>query len=201
MSELCVTVGANVLVSHHMRKDGSFSISKSMQAREAIRGTTALVDGARWVYGLWNMPEADEIVIAQKMGFEAGQGVSVCGGIVKVNDQADMSTSTFIRSEGGLLENRTDEVATILEASAKLDKLQTQTIFTEIEKRWAADTPFAIGSNTNRSFLGWLKTEYGMPPRAAKNYLNAWIDQGYIEVGTSDGHSKMKGLRVVKYPD
>ena len=201
MSELCVTVGANVLVSHHMRKDGSFSISKSMQAREAIRGTTALVDGARWVYGLWNMPEADEIVIAQKMGFEAGQGVSVCGGIVKVNDQADMSTSTFIRSEGGLLENRTDEVATILEASAKLDKLQTQTIFTEIEKRWAADTPFAIGSNTNRSFLGWLKTEYGMPPRAAKNYLNAWLDQGYIEVGTSDGHSKMKGLRVVKYPE
>jgi hypothetical protein len=127
-----------------MRKDGSFSISKSMQAREAIRGTTALVDGARWVYGLWNMPEADEIVIAQKMGFEAGQGVSVCGGIVKVNDQADMSTATFIRSEGGLLENKTDEVATILEASAKLDKVQTQAIFTQIERRLTNEQPFAV---------------------------------------------------------
>lgn len=201
MSEMCVAVGANVLVSHHMRKDGSFSISKSMQAREAIRGTTALVDGARWVYGLWNMPEADEIVIAQKMGFEAGQGVSVCGGIVKVNDQADMSTATFIRSEGGLLENKTDEVATILEASAKLDKVQTQAIFTQIERRWTNEQPFAVGNNTARSFLAWIKSEYGMPPRAAKNYLNAWLDQGYLEIGTSDGHSKMKGLKVVKYPD
>ncbi len=201
MSEMCVSVGANVLVSHHMRKDGSFSISKSMQAREAIRGTTALVDGARWVYGLWNMPEADEIVIAQKMGFEAGQGVSVCGGIVKVNDQADMSTATFIRSEGGLLENKTDEVATILEASAKLDKVQTQAIFTQIERRWTSEQPFAVGNNTARSFLAWIKSEYGMPPRAAKNYLNAWLDQGYLEIGTSDGHSKMKGLKVVRYPD
>ena len=201
MSEMCVAVGANVLVSHHMRKDGSFSISKSMQAREAIRGTTALVDGARWVYGLWNMPEADEIVIAQKMGFEAGQGVSVCGGIVKVNDQADMSTATFIRSEGGLLENKTDEVATILEASAKLDKVQTQAIFQQIERRWTNEQPFAVGNNTARSFLAWIKSEYGMPPRAAKNYLNAWLDQGYLEVSTSDGHSKMKGLKVVRYPD
>ena len=201
MSEMCVAVGANVLVSHHMRKDGSFSISKSMQAREAIRGTTALVDGARWVYGLWNMPEADEIVVAQKMGFEAGQGVSVCGGIVKVNDQADMSTATFIRSDGGLLENKTDEVATILEASAKLDKVQTQAIFQQIERRWTNEQPFAVGNNTARSFLAWIKSEYGMPPRAAKNYLNAWLDQGYLEVGTSDGHSKMKGLKVVKYPD
>ena len=201
MSEMCVSVGANVLVSHHMRKDGSFSISKSMQAREAIRGTTALVDGARWVYGLWNMPEADEIVIAQKMGFEAGQGVSVCGGIVKVNDQADMSTATFIRSDGGLLENKTDEVATILEASAKLDKMQTQAIFTQIERRWTNEQPFAVGNNTARSFLAWIKTEYGMPPRAAKNYLNAWLDQGYLEIGTSDGHSKMKGLKVVRFPD
>ena len=201
MSEMCVAVGANVLVSHHMRKDGSFSISKSMQAREAIRGTTALVDGARWVYGLWNMPEADEIVIAQKMGFEAGQGVSVCGGIVKVNDQADMSTATFIRSEGGLLENKTDEVATILEASAKLDKVQTQAIFTQIERRWTNEQPFAVGNNTARSFLAWIKSEYGMPPRAAKNYLIAWVDQGYLEIGTSDGHSKMKGLKVVRYPE
>jgi len=112
-----------------------------------------------------------------------------------------MSTSTFIRSEGGLLENKTDEVATILEASAKLDKIQTQAIFTQIERKWTNEQPFAIGNNTARSFLAWIKSEYGMPPRAAKNYLNAWLDQGYLEVSTSDGHSKMKGLKVVRYPD
>jgi len=201
MSELCVAMNGNILVSHHMRKDGTFSIRKSTQARESIRGTTALVDGARWVYGLWNMPEADEIVIAQKLGFEAGQGISVCGGIVKVNDQADMSTHTFIREDGGLLKDRTGEVEAILVASAKLDKAQTIAIFNEIEKRWTNENPFAVGNNTQRSFLAWIKIEYGMPNRAAKNYLQAWLDQGYLEVATSDGHKNVKGLRVIKQPD
>ena len=201
MSELCVSINGNVLVAHHMRKDGTFAIKKSMQAREAIRGTTALVDGARWVYGLWNMPEADEIVVAQKMGFDAGQGTCVCGGIVKVNDQADMSTHTFVREEGGLLIDRSGEVDAILEASAKLDRTQTTAIFTEIEKRWHNEQPFAVGNNTQRSFLAWIKSEYGMPSRSAKNYMNAWIDQGYLEVATIDGHKNLKGLRVVKQPD
>ena len=79
MSELCVAINGNILISHHMRKEGTFSIRKSMQAREAIRGTTALVDGARWAYGLWQMPEADEMVIAQRMGFEPGLGNCVNG--------------------------------------------------------------------------------------------------------------------------
>ena len=201
MSELCVSINGNVLVAHHMRKDGTFAIKKSMQAREAIRGTTALVDGARWVYGLWNMPEADEIVVAQKMGFDAGQGTCVCGGIVKVNDQADMSTHTFVREEGGLLIDRSGEVDAILEASAKLDRSQTTAIFTEIEKRWNSEQPFAVGNNTQRSFLAWIKSDYGMPSRSAKNYMNAWLDQGYLEVATIDGHKNLKGLRVVKQPD
>ena len=201
MSELCVAINGNVLVAHHMRKDGTFAIKKSMQAREAIRGTTALVDGARWVYGLWNMPEGDEIVVAQKMGFDAGQGTCVCGGIVKVNDQADMSTHTFVREEGGLLVDRSGEIDAILEASAKLDRGQTASIFTEIEKRWNNEQPFAVGNNTQRSFLAWIKSEYGMPSRSAKNYMNAWLDQGYIEVATVDGHKNLKGLRVVRQPD
>lgn len=201
MSELCVSINGNVLVAHHMRKDGTFAIKKSMQAREAIRGTTALVDGARWVYGLWNMPEADEIVVAQKMGFDAGQGTCVCGGIVKVNDQADMSTHTFVREEGGLLIDRSGEVDAILIASAKLDRGQTTAIFTEIAKRWGNEQPFAIGNNTQRSFVAWIKSEYGMPSRSAKNYLQAWLDQGYLEVATLSGHKNLKGLRVVKQPD
>ena len=67
MSHLCVETDANILIAHHMRKDGAFNITKASQAREAIRGTTALVDGARWAYGLWAMNEADELVLSQKM--------------------------------------------------------------------------------------------------------------------------------------
>ena len=36
MSELCVAAGANVLIAHHMRKEGTFSIKKSVQARKRL---------------------------------------------------------------------------------------------------------------------------------------------------------------------
>jgi len=201
MSELCVAAGANVLIAHHMRKEGTFSIRKSVQAREAIRGTTALVDGARWVYGLWQMPESDEIVVAQKMGFEAGVGNCVMGGIVKVNDAADNSTRAFIRDESGLLIDRTMEVDGILEASAKLDRVQTQAIFTEINRRWGTDEPFAMATNTTRSLQAWLVNEYGMPKRAARGYIVAWSEQGFIENTVHDSKTKTKGIRVIRTPD
>lgn len=198
MSELCVAINGNILISHHMRKEGTFSIRKSMQAREAIRGTTALVDGARWAYGLWQMPEADEMVIAQRMGFEPGLGNCVMGGVVKVNDAADATTRAFIREENGLLVDRSMEVDAILEASAKLDAQQIEAIFDEVDRRWSSDEPFAAGSNTTRSFLAYLKTEYGMPPRAAKGYMQAWLDQGYLQKATHDAATKRQGIRVAK---
>ncbi|MGB1189891.1 MAG: AAA family ATPase [Pseudomonadales bacterium] len=201
MGELCVAAGANVLIAHHMRKEGTFSIKKSVQAREAIRGTTALVDGARWVYGLWQMPESDELVVASKMGFEAGTGNCVMGGIVKVNDAADNSTRAFVRGESGLLIDKTFEVDGILEASAKLDKLQTRTIFEEINRRWGTDEPFAMATNTPRSLQTWMMSEYGMPRRAARGYVLAWSEQGYIESTTHDAKTKTKGIRVIRQPD
>ena len=201
MSELCVAAGANVLIAHHMRKEGTFSIKKSVQAREAIRGTTALVDGARWVYGLWQMPESDELVVASKMGFESGVGNCVMGGIVKVNDAADNSTRAFVRGESGLLIDKTFEVDSILEASAKLDKMQTRAIFDEINKRWGSDEPFAMATNTTRSLQAWMVTEYGMPKRAARGYMMAWAEQGYIENTVHDSKTKTKGIRVIRAPD
>jgi len=201
MSELCVATNSNVLIAHHMRKEGTFSIRKSAQAREAIRGTTALVDGARWVYGLWAMPENDEIIIAQKLDFESGQGQCVMGGIVKINDAADKSTRTFIRSEQGLLIDRTNEVAEILEASTKLSRMQTDTILEEIDKRWGTDEPFSHAVNTNRSLQKWISTEYAMPKHAAKQYVQAWLDQKIIENVVHNKQSKAKGLRMIRKLD
>jgi len=198
LSNLAVETGATVLVAHHMRKEGSFSIRKGAQAREAIRGTTALVDGARWVYALWQMPESEESVVAQRMGFESGVGHAICGGVVKVNDVADRETKAFIRGESGFLEERTSEVNSIIERSATLDTRQTQEIFKEVSNRWLALDPFAVGTNTPRSFLAWLKGEYGMPHGAARGYLEAWISQGYLENAIMDPSKKTRGLKVLK---
>ena len=201
MSELCVSINANVIIAHHMRKEGTFSIKKSAQAREAIRGTTALVDGARWVYGLWAMPEQDEVIIANQLDFESGQGQCVMGGIVKINDAADKSTRTFIRSEQGLLIDRTNEVAEILEASVKLSTMQTDTIFEEIDKRWSTDEPFSSAINTSRSLQKWISEEYAMPKHAAKSYVQAWLDQKLLENTTHNKQTKAKGIKVIRKLD
>ena len=52
MSSLASDTGAAVIVAHHMRKPSS-PITSPEGAREAIRGTTALVDGMRCALGIW----------------------------------------------------------------------------------------------------------------------------------------------------
>ena len=94
--------------------------------------------------------------------------------------------------------DRSMEVDAILEASAKLDTQQIEAIFDEVDRRWSSDEPFAAGSNTTRSFLAYLKTEYGMPPRAAKGYMQAWLDQGYLQKATHDAATKRQGIRLAK---
>ena len=201
MAELCATTDSTAIVAHHMRKEGTFSIKKSSQAREAIRGTTALVDGARWAYALWNMPEEEETVVAANLMFESGVGNCVMGGVVKVNDEADKSTVTYIRGDNGLLTDRTAEVSAILDASVKLNRMQIEAIFTEIETRWLSDTPLTAALNTNRSLQAHLIDDYGMPKRAARSYVQAWQDNRLIESATHDGYRKTKGLRVIRRPD
>jgi hypothetical protein len=202
MSHLCVETNANIIIAHHMRKDGAFNITKATQAREAIRGTTALVDGARWAYGLWAMNEADELVLAQKMdNIEAGVGQCAQGAVVKTNDQCDMHIRSFIRGETGLLMDRTMEVSTILDASTKLDRGQTKAVFEEINRRWNTSEPFSMAANTTRSLQAFLHSDYGMPKRAAKSYIEAWSTQGFIESTVHDSKTKTKGIKVIKAPD
>ena len=201
MSELCVSTDANIIIAHHMRKEGAFNIKKSVGAREAIRGTTSLVDGARWVYALWAMNEADEMVVAQNMDLiEAGIGQCANGGVVKINDQADMSVRSFIRAETGLLEDRTAEIDAILDASTKLDVTQVNAIFDEIEARWNNEHPFSMAMNTDRSLTKYIAKEYGMPKRSAASYVNSWEENGCIQTTIVSAKSKQKGIQVISRP-
>ena len=198
MAELCVSVNANVIIAHHMRKEGTFAIKKSSQAREAIRGTTALVDGARWVYSLWAMPEQDEIIIAQKMSFESGVGNCVMGGVVKINDKADKGTRTYVRAEDGLLIDKTSEISQILDASLKLTRMQIDAIFTEINKRWNSEEPFSMAVNTGRSIQKYIAAEYAMPKHAAKFHVEAWVEQALLENAIHNKVTKAKGIKVLR---
>jgi RecA-family ATPase len=53
MAKLCAETQATVIVTHHMRKEGSQTIRTAADARAAMRGSTALVDGARFAFAIW----------------------------------------------------------------------------------------------------------------------------------------------------
>jgi len=200
VNELCAKSQITLLVTHHMRKEGTWSIKKAAQAREAIRGTTALVDGARVAIAMWLLPETEEQLLADKLGFEAGQGNAVAWAVVKANDYADMSVNYGIRSDFGLLVDRTAEVMEILDASGSLEDGQVASIFNEIRRRWASENPFSIGTNTTRSFIAYLKNEYGCSHYAARSYLQSWIDHGNLEDAMCDSKKKMRGIKVTREP-
>lgn len=54
LGALAAETGAAVLVTHHVKKTER-PVASAEGLRDAIRGTTALVDGLRWVYGLWEI--------------------------------------------------------------------------------------------------------------------------------------------------
>lgn len=197
VGELCATTGATVMVTHHMRKEGSFSITKAMQAREAIRGTTALVDGARLVYGLWNMPEEEEADVLRALELPVEANSVVCGAIVKVNDMADTSIKTFVREESGLLVDRTNEVEAVFDRSGKLNTLQIKTILDAIQRRWDEGKPFSANpQSSTRYVVPWLCNQYSLQRRHAKAFVMEQIEIGKLVEEQFDNKSKMRGLRL-----
>ena len=53
IASLAAQTKANVFFALHMKKAGNREIETLADARDAIRGTSALVDGVRLAYGLW----------------------------------------------------------------------------------------------------------------------------------------------------
>lgn len=107
LARLAAETGAAVGVAHHMKKTGGAPIKTIAEAREAIRGSSALVDGTRAVYALWNAEEGEAKRICRAANVPHSSNAVVFGAIVKANNQANREISTYIRNEFGLLEDRT----------------------------------------------------------------------------------------------
>jgi hypothetical protein len=106
LSRLATETGATVLVAHHMRKTQK-PIETLSDARDSIRGSTALVDGLRLAYAMWPAEEARARKVCKSIGVEFMPGKVVLGGIVKANGAARRIISTYVRNEHGLLVDKT----------------------------------------------------------------------------------------------
>ncbi|RWE35003.1 AAA family ATPase [Mesorhizobium sp.] len=106
MAALASATGATVLTAHHMKKVGK-AITSLDEARDAIRGSTALVDGLRLVYALWPAEDKEGRRICKSLGEPFDHGKVAFGGVVKANGPARRAMSTYVRNDFGLLVDRT----------------------------------------------------------------------------------------------
>ncbi len=104
LASLATETGAAVIVAHHMRKpQGNRPIASVEQARDAVRGTSAIVDGVRLVYALWPAPEEHRDYVFKALDEPVARNVVFQGAVVKANGPADRTIRTYLRAPTGLL--------------------------------------------------------------------------------------------------
>ncbi len=178
LGHLAATTGATVVVSHHMRKS-SKPITTLAEAREAIRGTTALVDGLRWVFALWPTEETTTKTICRELGRAFAPNAIVQGGVVKANGAARREVRTYSRRPDGLLRDVTLSAGRATETVQFLDAIVYQ-----ISRAATAGSPF-----THTGEAGVFRQRQRLP--ASLRDLSRHRLEGLVQHALEDG-------RVVK---
>ena len=108
LASVATETGAAVIVAHHMRKpQGNRPITSVEQARDAVRGTSAIVDGVRLVYALWPAPEDHQDFVFKALEEPYARNTVFQGAVVKANGPADRTIRTYLRAPTGLLVDAT----------------------------------------------------------------------------------------------
>jgi RecA-family ATPase len=199
VAELAAETGGTFIIPHHMRKDGMNKISTGADAREGIRGTTALVDGARLAYVLWAVGKDDAEAICTSLEIDHEEGKIVRGAVVKSNDEADFSTHTYVRQESGLLVQLAHDPEP--SASPAMATSTAHAILKDAEERWQAGHPYSERAQAgSRYIVHVIMRTLDCNRKGAVSILNQWIKNGVVRSEMRDNKSKMYGLRVLFYP-
>lgn len=200
-ARICAVTGATVIACHHMRKEGSSTIETSDQAREAIRGSTALIDGSRATYALWGASEDDSRRVCNEAGVQHQPKRVVHGAVVKSNDEHDWEIHTYIRGDNGLLVDANDAGKRAQQKSKSMTSEQAMNCLREIGERWNNGRPFSAAPNSqDRYIVAWMQRSYGITKYVAKGQLDDWFHAQILRSGIADKKTKLNGLEVVKWP-
>ncbi len=200
VSKLTAESGASVLTSHHMRKDGN--VDGVASARSAIRGTSALVDGCRWAYALFPVPDDERRRAEKALGESIGPMELVNGAVVKSNEFGMGEMVTYRRDPAsGLLIDISDELRDEIAAASKLSIEQIQEIFFEVARRWDNGDPFSHSPSGRDRYLGkWMAEEFNFDYGTAKKYVSSWIKDRNLVIGDHPHIKRAKGLRRRETP-
>jgi 5S rRNA maturation endonuclease (ribonuclease M5) len=121
LAQIATETGASVIMCHHMTKvKEDLVVSTPEQARNMIRGTSALVDGVRCAFALWQVDEATGRRRCQDLGIEYKRNKCFDGAVVKSNGPANRNIRHFIRDEfSGLLVDKSEDISRLHTGSNK----------------------------------------------------------------------------------
>jgi hypothetical protein len=203
MSELAATTGATVMLTHHMRKEGMSRIVDADDAREAIRGTTAIVDGARLVYALWKLDKDGAKPVCDQLDLPFESNRIVRGAVVKANDEANYSMHTYMRRESGLLVQLEDEPAPLITAPATSSSFplsRAREVLQEVQRRFDAGVPFSPSVQGQARYLGhYLVRQFQMDRKAAGDLITDWLNNGVLTIEVCNRKTKLSGLKVQRW--
>ena len=138
LARMATETGASVLVCHHMTKIEDDAVVKTPeQARNLIRGTTALVDGVRSAFAMWQFDTARGKKTWERLGLPYQRNSCFDGAVVKSNGPASRNVRHFVRDPmTGLLNDRTEEIKSLSSGTMlemKLDAMADWIIHCERE--------------------------------------------------------------------
>lgn len=109
LGTLASQTGATVMATHHMRKAAEAPRNVA-EARDRIRGSSGIVDGVRLAYALWPVDAGEGKKVCSTLQIQFRPNRVVCGAVVKANEQAGREIATYVRSDAGLLIDRSSEL-------------------------------------------------------------------------------------------
>tara|TARA_R100000951_G_scaffold16512_1_gene12994 strand:+ start:8620 stop:10848 length:2229 start_codon:yes stop_codon:yes gene_type:complete len=126
LAQIATETGATVMVNHHMAKiKDNEPITTPEQARNLIRGTSAIVDGVRAAFAVWPVDEGTARSRCRDMQVVYSRNTVFDGAVVKSNGPANREIRHFIRNQDtGLLEDRSDDVRSLQMSSTVRDRMK-----------------------------------------------------------------------------
>lgn len=201
LASLATETGAAVIVAHHMRKpQGNRPITSVEQARDAVRGTSAIVDGVRMVYALWPAAEDHQTYVFKALDEEYTRNAIYQGAVVKANGPADRTIRTYRRVETGLLVDVTEQLK---ESRLPVEDL-SEMLVTAVIQAAEDGQPFTHTGNSGvfkqRNRLPVVFHEMGRNKieKLVQDLLNA--RPAVLVKGMSDGSKELKWLDVPDGP-
>ena len=143
LAQMATETGATVIVNHHMAKiKDDAPITTPEQARNLIRGTSAIVDGVRCAFSVWQVGETVGKQRCQQLGVTYTRNAVFDGAVVKSNGPANRDIRNFIRnSKTGLLEDRSVDLQVAAFSSTVQDRLDR--VYAFIAERESIGNPLS----------------------------------------------------------